>query len=124
MKFTMNGVEYTIWETNQKEYKQYKLDEDRDTQQKETDISIGIYFGASHYYQNVIFLDEALPLDRKKKTLYHELTHCYIGEYITHEDKTFDEEMVADISANSHDIIHKIVEDYFKNYTLDKNEEK
>ena len=26
-----------------------------------------------------------------------------------------DEEELCDISANSHDIIHKIVEDYFKN---------
>ena len=50
----------------------------------------------------------------KRKTLIHELTHCYIREYITHEEKNYSEEMVADISANSHDIIHKIVEDYFK----------
>jgi hypothetical protein len=39
--------------------------------------------------------------------------HCYIGCYL-YEFKSFDEENVCNISANSHDIIHKIVEDYFK----------
>ena len=114
MKFKMNGIEYTIKEVSQTEYKEYRKNEDTLTECKETDTSTGVYFGESHHYQNIIFLDERLPIDRKRKTLIHELTHCYIAEYICHEEKTFDEEMLADISSNSHDIIHKIVEDYFK----------
>lgn len=121
MKFKMNGVEYSIKEVSQEEYKKYRMEEDKKNQVEITnDINTGVFFGASHQYVNVIFLDKALPLDRKRKTLIHELTHCYIAEYITHQEKNYDEEMVADISANSHDIIHKIVEDYFKDYNIDK----
>lgn len=121
MKFKMNGVEYIIKEVSQEEYKKYRVEEDKKNQVEITnDINTGVFFGASHQYVNVIFLDKDLPFDRKRKTLIHELTHCYIAEYITHQEKNYDEEMVADISANSHDIIHKIVEDYFKDYVIDK----
>lgn len=51
---------------------------------------------------------------KKKKTLYHELTHVYIREYLTSRDIDPNEEVLCDISANSHDIIHKIIENYFK----------
>lgn len=119
MKFKMNDVEYTIKEVSQKEYKEYRRQEDKTTCCEETDTSKGMYFGATHNYPCIIFLDKGMPKDRKKKTLMHELTHCYIAEYITHEEKQYSEEDVADISANAHDIIHKIVEDYFKR--LDKN---
>lgn len=40
--------------------------------------------------------------------------HAYIREYLTTRDVEPDEEMMCDISANSHDIIHKIVTEYFK----------
>lgn len=114
MKFTMNGVEYTIKEVSQEEYKKYRIEEDKKNQIEITnDINTGVFFGASHQYVNVIFLDKALPFDRKRRVLTHELTHCYIAEYITHEDKTFSEEDVAEIAANSHDVVHQIVEDYF-----------
>lgn len=46
-----------------------------------------------------------MPIDRKKSTLIHELAHCYIDNYITHCDKQYTEEDVADIVANLHDII-------------------
>ena len=62
-----------------------------------------------------IYIDEDLPADRKKATLIHELTHCYIDNYITHCDKQYTEEDVADIVANSYDIIHDIVEQYERN---------
>ena len=47
-------------------------------------------------------------------TLIHELTHCYIDNYITHCKKQYSEEDVADIVANSYDIIHEIVNKYFE----------
>ena len=46
--------------------------------------------------------------------LIHELAHCYIDNYITHCDKQYTEEDVADIVSNSYDIIHEIVEQYFE----------
>ena len=119
MKFKMNGILYEIKEMTQKEYKKYRKNEDIITCCEETDTSKGMYFGATHNYQNIIFLDSGMPLDRKRRTLIHELIHCYIAEYITHEEEQFSEENVADIGANSHDIIHQIVEDYFnKNKTM------
>lgn len=114
MKFKMNGIEYKIKEVSQKEYKLYRKSEDEKTGCKITDIEDGVYFGASHHYVNTVYLDESLSLDRKRKVLIHELTHCYISEYITHESHNFNEEMVADICANSYDIITNIVNKYFK----------
>ena len=114
MKFKINGIEYVIKEVNQKEYKEFRQMEDEENGCEITNIKDGVYFGASHHGVNIVFLDKKLPKDRKKRVLIHELTHCYISEFITHEEKIYDEEDIADISANSHDIIHKIVEDYFK----------
>lgn len=114
MKFKMNNIEYEIKEVSQAEYKEYRKNEDKQTACTETDTNTGVYFGATHNYQNIIFLDKELPLDRKRRTLMHELMHCYIAEYVTHQEKTYTEEDVADLSSDSHDIIHKIVEDYFK----------
>lgn len=114
MKIELNGVEYEIKEVSQNEYKELRLKEDEDTGCNSSDTKNGIFFGASHHYTCKIYLDATLPKDRKRKTLLHELTHCYIAEYITHEDVTFDGEMVADIVANSFDIINNIIKKYFK----------
>lgn len=113
MFFAMNNIRYEIREVTQEEYKKYRKEEDNNTNCQETDTTTGIYFGATHCYQNIIFLDINLPFDRKRRTLIHELTHCYISEYITHENKMFSEEEVADICANSNEIINTLVSDYF-----------
>lgn len=100
--FKMNNSEYEILEVSQKDLMIYK-------QQDE-----GYYYGQTHFTEHQIWIDQDLPLERKKRTLYHELTHVYIREYLTTRDIEPDEEVLCDISANSHDIIHEIVEDYFK----------
>ena len=71
-------------------------------------------FGATKYNLQTIFLNNELPFETKKQTLYHELMHCYIWSYLSNQFE-YNEEQLCDITANSHDIIHKIVEDYFKN---------
>jgi hypothetical protein len=73
----------------------------------------GFFFGQSHFTLQEIWIDESLSEEKKKKTLYHELMHCYIKCFIASGDMKFDEESLCDISANSHDYIHEIVEDYF-----------
>lgn len=60
-----------------------------------------------------IYIDDDLPADRKKATLIHELTHCFIDNQITHCDKQYTEEGVVDIVSNFYDIIHEIVDKYF-----------
>lgn len=62
--------------------------------------------------------DKDLCLDQKKQTLKHELMHCYIGCYLFNVEKEYTEEDLCNISSNSHDIIHKIVEQYFKRIDL------
>lgn len=103
MKFVMNNVEFTIKEVEQEEMKKWLGDEQD-----------GYYYGQTHFMTQEVWIDKILSKEKKKKTLIHELTHCYIREYLTSRDISPDEEVLCDISANSHDIIHKIVEDYFR----------
>ena len=100
MNFKMNNVVYTIKEVSKKDFWDYQVDEQD-----------GYYYGQSHFQTQEIWIDKDLPIEKKKKTLYHELTHVYIREYLTSRDINPNE---CDIAANSHDIIHKIVKSYFK----------
>ena len=102
MKFEMNNVEYTIIEVSQQEFWDYHVDEQD-----------GYSYAQCHFQTQELWIDKDLPIEKKRKTLYHELTHVYIREYLTSRDISPNEEVLCDISANSHDIIHKIVEDYF-----------
>ena len=69
--------------------------------------------GSTQYSESVIYLNELAP--DKRKTLYHELTHCFMYEYGHNQhQKEFNNEDVCEISACSHDIIHQIFEKNFK----------
>ena len=113
MKFKINGCEWQIKELSQNDIRKEMLQ--RADEEIESKPELGRYFGVTFHDVQIIYLDKNLPNDRKRKTLIHELTHCYISCYITHQEKNYDEEMVADIVANSHDIICGIVGKYFKN---------
>lgn len=102
MKFKMNDSYYTIIEVEQEEL-----------QKEMSDENDGYYYGQTRFQKQIVLIDKNLSIERKRKTLIHELTHVYIREYLTTRDINPDEEVLCDISANSHDIIHKIVEDYF-----------
>ena len=111
MKFKMNNIEFTIKEVSQEEMKHWYKDDEREE---------GYYYGQTHFTAQEVWLDKSLSKERKRKTLMHELMHCYIREYLTTRDITPDEEVLCDLSANSHDIIHEIVEKYFKsNFKLE-----
>ena len=113
MKFKINNMEWTIKELSQEEIK--TIQNERKAKDEDNIKSLDTrYFGVTYHDNLEIILDKDLAPDRKKKTLIHELTHCYIGCYITHQEKTYDEEMVADIVSNSYDIIQKIVNEYFE----------
>lgn len=103
MKFKMNGVEFEIKEVEQSEMSKWQCNEED-----------GYYYGQTHFMTQEVWIDKILSIEKKRKTLIHELTHVYIREYLTSRDISPDEEVLCDINANSHDIIHKIVEDYFK----------
>lgn len=107
MKFKMNEREWEIIEENQDTIKQI-VREHGDI------VSDGKYFGITYQDDSKIYLDNNICKDQKIRTLMHELMHCYIACYISNTIENFDEEILCNISSNSHDIIHKIVEDYFK----------
>lgn len=69
-------------------------------------------FGLTNYPTQTIYINEELNLEVKKQTLYHELMHCYIWNYLSNISEC-DIEMLCNISANSHDVIHKIATKYF-----------
>ena len=103
MKFTMNNEDWYIKRMPQSSFWEYE--------KKEPDG--GSYRGVTHYRDNEIWIDENLPEKTQKKVLYHELMHVYIATYISLYEFNITEELLCDISANSHDIIHDIVERYF-----------
>ena len=112
MKFTINNFNWKIKEVSQEQIKTI-LNKKRNTKDEDTKNTETRYYGITYHDELTVYLDKDLHPDRKKSTLIHELVHCYIGTYITHQEKTYDEEMVADIVSNSYDIIHKIVDKYF-----------
>lgn len=113
MKFKINNREWKIIEASQQAIKNKQ--NIRRANEEENIKSIDTrYYGITYCDEQKIYIDEDLPKDRKKATLIHELAHCYIDNYITHCDKQYTEEDVADIVSNSYDIIHEIVEMYFK----------
>jgi Zn-dependent peptidase ImmA (M78 family) len=73
-----------------------------------------VCFGYTDFCYKNIYINRDMCYDMKRKTLMHELLHCYIDEYCSMEQNEYDEEAMCNISANSHDIIHKIVDEYFK----------
>jgi Zn-dependent peptidase ImmA (M78 family) len=74
----------------------------------------GDCFGLCAYNEQVIYLWKELHQQQKRATLMHELLHCYIGSYLSFEDiGNYSEDVMCNICANSHDIIHEITEQYF-----------
>ena len=101
MKFKMNDNEWEIKEISNAEIN------DMFGENGYTD-------GVTNYTHHIIYINNDI-LD-KKRTLYHELMHCFLYEYGHNQnaDKSFSYDDVCEVSACSHDMIHKIVEDYFK----------
>ena len=114
MKFRINSTSWEIKEATQEQLKTIKNSRAGNGEKEDIKSLIERYYGITFTDLCIIYLDQDLPRERKRKTLLHELTHCYIVSYITHEEKSYDEEMVADIVANSHDIIKDIVDKYFE----------
>ena len=101
--FRINRSDYVIKEVSQEELLKTIVDEED-----------GYYYGQTRFPIQTIFIDKDLSYERKKRTLYHELMHVYIREYLTTRDISPNEEVMCDISSNSHDIIHNIVKSYFE----------
>lgn len=108
MNFVMNGRKWKIVELSQEKMREHIINYKWDGEPKE-----GKYYGLTYPDEQVIYICSDLHEEQKRQTLMHELMHCYIASYITYDCKEYTEEDLCDISANSHDIISKIVETYF-----------
>lgn len=107
MKFKMNDRTWEIKEVDEQDIVAIL--------QPQEEEKIIVANGVTDFQGQFILLNKNLHPEMKKQTLYHELMHCYIRCYIIFNQLAeINEEMLCDISANSHDIIHKIIEDYFK----------
>ena len=71
-------------------------------------------YGLTKFSNHKIYINEEMCKEMKRKTLLHELLHCYIEEYVSIDLDNFNEETMCNICANSHDIIHEIIEKYDK----------
>lgn len=111
-KFKINGYEWVIKEVEQKVFWEDALILDEmNTKEHATEYC----YGRTKYSINEIWIDKSLPQDIKRKTLLHELMHCYKTSFIClYSMDNQDEDFWCELSANSHDIIHEIVENYFK----------
>lgn len=103
MKFKMNDMEWVIKCASADEVKAVFDDKDKDS----------YYYGSTTLSKQEILINNEVSLEKQKETLYHELMHCYIYCYLC-DGLQFDEEGICNISAKSHNMIHKIAEDYFK----------
>lgn len=102
----MNGVYYNIVEVEEE-------------MMRANGEETSYYYGQTDWEKNVVMIDKNIGKSKKRKTLYHELMHVYIKEFITTEEiNKVNEEIICDLSANAHDIIHEIVEEYFKNRNI------
>lgn len=102
MNFKINNRTWKIIEVTQEQL------------QKENGPIDGEYFGLTIPRIQEIWLLETLHKEQKRRTLMHELLHCYVFCYVTSNYLDFKEDDYCDLFANSHDIIHEIVEKYFK----------
>lgn len=111
MKFKINNMNWEITEISQEEIK--TMQNKRKAKDEENIKSLDWrYYGITYHDDLKIYIDKDLAPDRKRRTLIHELTHCYINSFITHQEQEYNEEDVADIVSNSYDIIHEILEKY------------
>ena len=118
LDFYMNNCKWTIYEVEEKVFWE---DDGKLEEMKEDN---GYFFGRCKYVKQEIWLCNEIPLEQRKKTLYHELLHCYKGCYITFEElNNMPEDFCCDLFANSHDIIHSIVEEYIARKKYEKEQD-
>lgn len=106
MEFVINNDKWRIEEKEKEELK--KLYEE-DMEEKAYFV-----FGVTNKAQHIIYINKDMCEEQKRKTLKHELTHCYIWEYGLYNVTDVNEEVICDLVASSNDFINDITNKYFK----------
>lgn len=109
MKFKINNIEWKIKEISLKEINQKYMD----THNGEVDNKELYCFGLCRYPENIIFLNKEICLGQKRKTLMHELVHCYLWS-VGMQYNQFEEEDLCNVVSASNEFINEIVSKYFK----------
>ena len=105
MKFEMNGHTWEIVEVGHKEImEEYSKDGDMS--------NIASIYAFVRFSDHKLFLDANNCYYTMNKSLLHELMHIYIYEYCSWE-MNFNEEIVCDLVANSHNVINEIAKEYW-----------
>lgn len=109
MDFEINGRTWSIIEGTLEQGKDFITSREMAFQLEDMEW----FGGYTEFTSQTIFVNNKLCYDAKIYVLLHELGHCYIQSYIkTAIEVEYTEEIVCDLLANSHYIIHNIVEKY------------
>lgn len=105
MTFEINGLRWYIVELDYEAYeeKHKKLCEEQ------YDNNESFTFGCCNFASHEIFLNKYVCREELKKTLIHELVHCWLWSYGARYSIYY-EDALCDTVAASYDFIHKIVD--------------
>ena len=110
MEFEMNSRKWEILEVSEEELRKiYQSNYGKDVG---SEIK---FYGSTYDCIQKIYINKDLCKEAKRQTIIHELIHCYINCYCFDYEKGYGLEDICNISACSHDIIHDLIERYFKN---------
>lgn len=102
------------FEINNEDWKIKLVDKDiiKNRYNEEYDSDSTFVFGLTIYPEHEIWINKDMCDEQKLKTLWHELTHCYIWSFGLNNAPHYTEEMVCDIVAASNGIIERIVMEF------------
>ena len=112
MKFKMNDLEWEIKYATADEVKAVFNDTNPDS----------YYYGSTTMSTQEVLINKEASKEKQRETLYHELMHCYIYCYLC-DGLEFDEEGICNISAKSHNMIHRIADEFFNQIDLERLED-
>lgn len=102
------------FEINNEDWKIKLVDKDiiKNRYNEEYDSDSTFVFGLTIYPEHEIWINKDMCDDQQLRTLWHELTHCYIWSFGLNNAPHYTEEMVCDIVAASNGIIDRIVMEF------------
>lgn len=115
MKFEINKCVWKIVELEKDNF--YKTRKKIIEEEEEAIADEKYIFGFCCYSNHKIYLNKNQCNDEKKRTLIHELIHCWLWSYGA-SYTSYGEEALCDTVASSYGFIHEIVEKYFKTKRL------
>lgn len=107
MEFEMNNEEWQI--------KLIDKDTIKNKYNEEYENGATFVFGLTLYPEHEIWINKDMCKAQQLKTLWHELTHCYIWCFGLNNAPHYTEEMVCDIVSSSHNLIENIILNFVAN---------